>query len=405
LPARSKLRAVPLTATDNRSRWFFAAHLQGALGTGAGYVALLLLAYEQIGNAWGATAVLIADLAPAMLLGPLLGGLIDRRGRLRCAIAADVIGALAFLGLSFAHGAAQLIVLALLAGLGSALLRPATCALLPAIVEPSRLSQANGTFGAVREIGQLIGPALAAGVLVIASPELVLGLNALTFAISALLLTRLRGRLNAAEATAPEATEANVASVLKDRLTRSLVLTSGAVMLVAGATNVAELVLAKTELHGGGSGFALLVAAFGCGMLAGSLLAPKRDAALRTRYLQAIAALGTGLIATAASPTLPIAMIAFSLAGLGNGLFCVTVRVLMQKLIPEHAHGRAFGLLDAIDSWGFGAAIVAGGALAASLGGRVTFALAGTLALLVLIQAQRTLRQTHLRTPNFVPAT
>ena len=99
-------------------------------------------------------------------------------------------------------------------------------------------------------------------------------------------------------------------------------------------------------------------------------------------------------------------MIAFSLAGLGNGLFCVTVRVLMQKLIPAHAHGRAFGLLDAIDSWGFGVAIVAGGALAASIGGRATFAIAGTLALIVLITAQRTLRRVgpaHLPAPNLVP--
>ena len=67
-------------------------------------------------------------------------------------------------------------------------------------------------------------------------------------------------------------------------------------------------------------------------------------------------------------------MVAFAVAGAGNGLFLVTVRVLMQRLIPEQPHGRAFGLLDAIDSWGFGAAIVAGGALAASLGGRATFA-------------------------------
>ena len=66
--------------------------------------------------------------------------------------------------------------------------------------------------------------------------------------------------------------------------------------------------------------------------------------------------------------------------------------VLMQKLIPEPAHGRAFGLLDAIDSWGFGAAIVAGGALAASLGGRATFAIAGALALIVLFFAVRSLR-------------
>src|SRR3954463_12163362 len=97
---------------ERRARCFFAAHLQGALGTGAGYVALLLLAYEQLGSAWGATGVLIADLAPAMLLGPLLGGLIARTSRLGCAIAAELIGGLAFAGLVFAHGAVALLGLA-----------------------------------------------------------------------------------------------------------------------------------------------------------------------------------------------------------------------------------------------------------------------------------------------------
>ena len=73
---------VTLWKTERRARWFFAAHLQGSLGAGAGYIALLVLAYERIGSAWGATAVLLADVLPAMLLGPLLGGLIDRTSRL-----------------------------------------------------------------------------------------------------------------------------------------------------------------------------------------------------------------------------------------------------------------------------------------------------------------------------------
>ncbi|HEX6025274.1 MAG TPA: MFS transporter [Solirubrobacter sp.] len=401
--------AIALWRTERRARWFFAAHLQSALGTGAGYVALLLLAYEQIGSAWGATAVLIADLAPAMLLGPLLGGLIDRTSRLGCAVAADVLGALAFAALVFAHGTVALVALALAAGIGTALLRPATCALLPSIVHPDRLTAANGVFGAVREIGQLIGPAVAGALLLIASPELVLALNALTFALSALLLTRLRGHVSAAgrgDETAV-AGPTNVTGVLRDPLVRSLILTSGGVMLVAGATNVAELVLARDQLHGGGTGFALLVSAFGCGMLTGSLLGPRDDFALRSRYLAAIAALGFGLLGTAAAPVLPVAMLAFALAGVGNGLFLVTVRVLMQKLIPQQAHGRAFGLLDAIDSWGFGAAIVAGGALAATVGGRITFAIAGTVALLVLIAAGRAVRgagPTAFPTQHVVPS-
>jgi MFS family permease len=382
---------------ERRARWFFAAHLQGALGTGAGYVALLLLAYDRIGSAWGATAVLIADLAPAMLLGPLLGGLIDRTSRLGCAIASDLIGALAFGGLLFVHDAFALVALALVAGVGSALFRPSTCALLPAIVTPERLNAANGIFGAVREIGQLTGPALAAGVMLVASPQFVLGVNAVTFALSAALLTRLRGRLTVAarDEDAGEQPEGptTVLDVLRDGLTRNLVLTSGAVMLAAGATNVAELVLARDELGGGGSGFALLVSAFGCGMLAGSLLGAKRDQLLRGRYLTAIAALALGLLGTAAAPVLPLAMLTFALAGIGNGLYLVTVRVLMQKLIAAHAHGRAFGLLDTIESWGFGASIVGGGALAASLGGRATFALAGAGALIVLVIAARTLRR------------
>ena len=334
------MQSTPVTAlwrSERRARWFFAAHLQGALGTGAGYVALLLLAYEQLGSAWGATAVLIADLAPAMLLGPLLGGLIDRTSRLGCAIAAELIGALAFAGLVFADGTLALVGLALAAGLGSALLRPATCALLPAVVTPASLNAANGLFGAVREIGQLLGPAVAAGLLLLAEPELVLALNAVTFALSAFLMTRLRGHVEpgtpdtAVDAAGPT----NVIGVLKQPFTRSLILTSGAVMLVAGATNVAELVLAKDQLGGGSSGFALLVAAFGCGMLAGSLSGARSDDKLRGRYLLAIALLGAGLLATAAAPVLPLAMLAFAVAGVGNGLFLVTVRVLMQKLIPE----------------------------------------------------------------------
>jgi MFS family permease len=403
MPAMQSTPVKTVWRQERAARWFFAAHLQGALGTGAGYVALLLLAYEQLGSAWGATAVLIADLAPAMLLGPLLGGLIDRTSRLGCAIAAELIGALAFAGLIFANSTATLVGLAVAAGLSSALLRPATCALLPAVVTPASLHAANGLFGAVREIGQLIGPAVAAGLLLVASPELILGLNAVTFAASAFLMTRLRGHVEPSTldtAAESDAGPSNVIGVLKEPFTRSLVLTSGAVMVVAGATNVAELVLAKAQLGGGSSGFALLVAAFGCGMLTGSLSGARTDDKLRSRYLLAIALLGAGLLGTAAAPVLPLAMLAFAVAGIGNGLFLVTVRVLMQKLIPEPAHGRAFGLLDAIDSWGFGAAIVAGGALAASLGGRATFAIAGTLALIVLATAARVVRR---GTPNFAP--
>src|SRR5690349_7512439 len=175
-----------LLKAEPRTRWFFAAHLQGALGAGAGYVALMVLAYDRIGSAWGATAVLLADFLPAMLLGPLLGSLVDRTSRLGGAVAADVIRASAFGGLVLAHGAVSLVALALLAGFGTALFRPSTYALMPTIVAPERAATANALYGAVRDTGQLAGMMAAAGLLAVTAPELVLGINAITFALSAL---------------------------------------------------------------------------------------------------------------------------------------------------------------------------------------------------------------------------
>src|SRR6478609_1617741 len=102
---------TPLLKHERQARPFFAAHLQGALGAGAGYIALLVLAYDRIGSAWGATAVLLADLLPAMLLGPLLGAAVDRTSRLGGAILADVIRAVAFGALVFADGVAVMIAL------------------------------------------------------------------------------------------------------------------------------------------------------------------------------------------------------------------------------------------------------------------------------------------------------
>ncbi len=167
------------------ARRFIVAQAQGSLGTGAGYVALLVLAYERIGSGWAATAVMLADMLPAMLLGPLLGLLADKAGHRRCAVAAEAISAAAFAGLALAHGIVPMLALALLAGCGGALFRPAAFALLPGLVAPERLAALTGAHNAAREAGQVLGPAVAGGLLSVAAPAAVLGLDAATFAVSA----------------------------------------------------------------------------------------------------------------------------------------------------------------------------------------------------------------------------
>jgi MFS family permease len=130
-------------------------------------------------------------------------------------------------------------------------------------------------------------------------------------------------------------------------------------------------------------------------MVSGSLAGASDtdEEGLRRRYLIGLVLLAAGLLGSSLAPAIGIAMVTFALSGFGNGLFVISDRVLIQRLVPERLHGRAFGLLDSVDSWGFGGALLAGGALASAYGGRTTFALAGIGTLIVWLLAARVLRR------------
>ena len=370
-------KALSFWGTHKRARGFIVAQAQGSLGDAAGYVALLLLAYERMGSAWAATALALADFGPAMLIGPALGALIDRRGALRCAIASDVIRAVAFVGLIFVSGVMPMLCLAVLAGVGSALFRPAAGALVPALAADEDLPAANALREMVRDGGQLLGPALAAGLLLVVSPAAVLGFNAATFVVSALLLARLRVRPVARAQAAASTPRGNVRSVLRDARARTLIVSSAAAALCGGMLNVAELALSQRDLASGGSGLAVLLGAGGVGLVAGSGLGGQGRDAL------GLGVLAVGMLGAAVAPALVFAVPAFALIGAGNGIFFVSNRLMLQRSVPEHLHGRAFGLLSSGDSWALGCAVVLGGGLVSLIGARGTFTVAGAAMLVV----------------------
>ncbi len=376
--------ALSFWGTHKRARGFIVAQAQGSLGDAAGYVALLLLAYDRMGSAWAATALALADFGPAMLIGAALGALIDRRGALRCAIASDVIRAVAFVGLIFVSGTVPMLCLAVLAGVGSALFRPAAGALVPALASDEDLPAANALREMVRDGGQLLGPALAAGLLLVVSPAAVLGVNAATFVVSALLLARLRVRPVAR--AQPDAPSASVRSVLGDARARTLIVCSAAAALCGGMLNVAELALSQRDLASGGSGLAVLLGAGGVGLVAGSGLGGQGRDAL------GLGVLAAGMLGAAVAPALVFAVPAFALIGAGNGIFFVSNRLMLQRSVPEHLHGRAFGLLSSGDSWALCCAVVLGGGLVSLIGARGTFTIAGSAMLVLgLVVAMREL--------------
>jgi MFS family permease len=374
---------------EPRARPYFVAVGQSAVGTGAGYVALLLVAYERLASPWAISLVLLADLVPAIVLGPLLGSVVDRVDRLRCAIAADLLCAAAIAAIAIGGGFALLLALALVAGVGNALFRPASVALMPALVAEEHLPAANGLYRALRDSGVMLGPAIAAIALLFTGPTALLLLNAATFAVSAALLSLLRRDRLATAALPAEAgaaagsllaeTRAGLRTIVGLPAVPALLAACSAAALFGGLMNVAELILARDTLQGGAAGYGLLVAAFGCGQVSGAIIGARDadDATMRRRLIVALGLLGTGLALSGLAGRLAVAAITFLFTGLGTGLLLVSSGILLQRLVPPALHGRAFGTVGALEALALAIAFSGSGLLVAVVGVRGLFFLAG----------------------------
>lgn len=389
-----------LLRLEPRARWFFAVLAQSSLGTGAAHVALLLIALERFDSPWAVGLVMLADVLPAMLLGPILGAAADRWPRKLCAVVADLLRFGAFLGIALVDPFAVTVAFALLAGVGNALYKPAVLSGLPSLVAPERSAAATSLYGAITDFGYTVGPALTAGALLVVDPEGVMLVNALTFAGSAVILWR----LDWGGSVAPEEGEERGSLMLETRLglraaatmpaIRIVIAASAGAMFMAGLFNVAEPLFATETLGTSDSGFAVLVTVFGLGFIVGSLRGSEGGGPpmLRRRYLQGLFLIGVGFMASGAAPGLVLAMLTFGLAGFGNGLLLVHERLLIQSVVPDGLQGRIFAVSDTVVSWAFGLSYVAAGPLLSALGIRETLLIAGGTGLIVASLATLGLR-------------
>jgi MFS family permease len=374
------------------SRRFFIALLQSQLGTGAAYVALVLIAYQRLHHSWAIAVVLLADVLPGIALSAPFGALADRVSRARVAVAAQILSAAAFLGLALVASFPATVALALVAGVGSAMLRPAIGAALPELVAEDQRSAATALYGTVMTVGITVGPALTALVLLFSTPALVLAINGATFLVAAALLCRLPlgGGGHETESDGEEtlwaATRAGITAARRTPGVATLLVIGAAGMFAGAVMNVAEPILATGPLHAGKAGYAVLVVVYGCGMAAGSLLSSRagtRVSQLRALWLAGNALCAAGMIGSAFAPSLVLAGATFALTGAGNAFICAPEMRLFQELTPGPMLGRVLGLQDTGVNVGMLLAFVSGGLLLSVVGARAVF-LAGGSALFVL---------------------
>ena len=216
--------------------------------------ALLGYVYAATGSAAWVGVATIVRLLPYVLLGPVGGAVADRYPRRAVLLAGDVLRMLLMLVLAAVVAADGPIVLVIgltaFASIAGTAEKPAALALLPRLVGESRLGAANALLHTVQEMGVVIGPALGALLLVVAPDSVAFLANAATFAVSALLISRMRDR------SAPRGERVGAAAqiayglrvVRQTRFAAPLFLLVAMVELTYGAQTVQLVVYAEQQL-------------------------------------------------------------------------------------------------------------------------------------------------------------
>src|SRR4051812_26271598 len=110
---------LPLLTTPGQLRRFLLVSAQSSIATAMSYVALLLLAHDQLDSPWGLAIVLAANLLPSAALGPYFGKLADRHSRRNLCVTASVINAVALAAIALSGSFAVTAALTVIAGAGS----------------------------------------------------------------------------------------------------------------------------------------------------------------------------------------------------------------------------------------------------------------------------------------------
>jgi MFS family permease len=366
-------------------RRLFLATFASSIGTWLAFVALVVDVYDRTGDANWVSALLVADFLPIVLVGILLGPLIDRLPRRNILVAADVLRAGVFCVLPFATSAAQIVGLALIIGIATSLFRPAVFAGLPNLVADDDLGHANGILQSAENFAWAVG-ALAGGALVATSgPDAAYWLNAGTFVVSALFILGIRQSLEERERSPSAGHRRDLVEglrmVTRSRALLTILVAWSIVTLGQAIGNVSEIVLAKEEFNAGDFGYGVLVATAAIGLTIGSLAGGDviRRFGIRIPYVAGVALLAVGFAAAAVSPNVWVAAVFVVVSGLGNGAVVVCNAVLVQRGAPDRLRGRAFTVVMSIGYAFFGLGMIVAGPLTNGFGARTAWGISAVL--------------------------
>ena len=366
------------------------AQLLSSFGDTLHYVAVVVLVYQISGQGMAVAALVAAEIVPVLLLGPLAGVVIDRYSRKGVLIGADLFRAALVVSLIWPQGLWHVYLVAAGLVVGSTFFTPTTQAVIPVLTSEDERLAANSVNWSTGRLVQIVGAAVAGGLVGMIGTAPAFGINAATFLASAALVARLRipphGGQLARDATRGLAgylgdARAGLAYALSDRFVSRLLLVQGLASLAVGATSAMLVVLAEVHLGLPPAGFASLIGVIGVGALLGPLIPnlltrDYRDA--RWLFVPYIVR-GIGDVALAIFTPLPVALAILFVYGLSTSAGIVVFNSAIQDAVPEQVRGRVYTLLEVTWNAMRLLSLALGGLLVDAVGIRALFWASGAL--------------------------
>ena len=374
-PPRPGLRhSLSLLARNPAFARLYAATLVSFMGDWFALIAVLGRVNDLTGgSAPLVTLVMVTQMVSIAVFSPLGGSLADRFDRRRLMVVADLVRVVLALGYLLMDTPGEVwMAYVITAGIGAftAAFEPTTNAAVPNLVDPEDLPAANVLMGSAWGTMLAVGGALGGIVAATLGRDAAFVGDALSFAISALLIVGISRRFSEERVgehpTIREAVRDTVRYARLDRRVFALLSVKAGFGLGGGIMALLPLVSLNVFMTGD-RGTGILLAARGLGALLGPFLARRFTQNLRSLYAAigvsfAVYGISYGIVSL--SPALWFAAVFVVSAHLGGGAQWTLSTYGLQRIVPDSIRGRVFSFDFGLATLSFSVSIFLGGFIA-----------------------------------------
>jgi MFS family permease len=347
------------------ARIFLLGNVVSTLGDSSLWFAMGIWMKELTGSSAWAGLVFFCYIA-GNLFSPFGGVLADRFPRRALLVVANLLGAAIVLPVALVHGRGDMwiiYVVIFLYGVTGSVIGAAQTALVPALVPPDLLAEANGAQQTLNQGLQLVTPLIGAGLFTVAGGAVIAAIDAGTFlvAVVSLLLLRMAPAPEAAAAATAGGTGDSAGGIAPDGdggmaagfrfiwaepVLRAIMLALGLSVLAVGFSESANFSVVTAGLHHSASFLGVLTTAGGAGAVLGGVSAAPLLKRVSEPVLLALALACMTLAMLALTvPDLVVVLAAMAIAGLAGPWLSVAGITAFQRRTPAAKMGRVFGVL------------------------------------------------------------